>query len=69
MPVNIYVQPTHGCYRCGTIEGDFNEDENGVAICDHCGERSVVSFQQALDLLNDFHLSGHKILTHHPYGE
>lgn len=53
----------HGCFRCGEIGGDFELDEQGFCICSSCGERSIVSFQQALDLLNDFYLHNFNILV------
>lgn len=54
----------HGCFRCGEINGEFEYDEMGFAYCLHCDERSIVSFRQSLDLLNDFYIRGHAIIEH-----
>ena len=54
----------HGCFRCGAINEGFEIDEEGFAVCLCCGERSVVDFQQALDLLNDFYRRGYSIIDH-----
>lgn len=52
----------HGCFRCGAIDEGYEYDEMGFAICLCCGERSIVDFRQALDLLNDFYRRGHTII-------
>lgn len=46
---------TFACYRCSTIfpEEDFEFEER---ICPCCGENSVVSFQEALDIINNHYL-------------
>ena len=48
----------YGCFRCGKINGDLTEDDDGVYLCGECGERSVLPFRGALDILNDMHLKG-----------
>ena len=47
------------CYRCGEIMGDVRETENHYGYtCESCGEQSVISFLNALDILNDLYLKG-----------
>lgn len=56
---NIY-----GCFRCGEINGEISQDEETLVVsCQSCGEDSIVTFQQALDLLNDFYLKGEVVLA------
>ena len=53
------VNQLYGCFRCGRIMGDLKkEHEDAFPTCGECGENGVVTFVQALDLLNDVHLSG-----------
>lgn len=56
MTVNIHITPTHFCYRCGAMHGDYEVKEDGTVCCGHCGESSVVTLQQASDMLNEYHL-------------
>lgn len=53
---------SYGCFRCGAEEGGFEYDEAGFAVCLCCGERAIVNFRQALDLLNDFHRRGFTVI-------
>lgn len=49
----------YGCFRCGIMMGDIKEAPNGVGyICEGCGEQSVITFLNALDILNNMHLQG-----------
>jgi len=61
--VNIHITPQHGCYRCGAQAGEYTVNDMGMAVCGNCGEPSVVTFQQALDTLNDLYLR-HGKFTH-----
>ena len=49
----------YGCYRCGTIDGPVKvkaAEEPTLLICEECGEENtIVTFQVALDLLNERH--------------
>lgn len=47
-----------GCYICGQIEGGYCEDELGNLVCEECGNKSMVDFQTALDILIDVGLHG-----------
>lgn len=62
VPDKFYVEDPakiYGCVYCGTIQGDIIEDPmTGHTQCDSCGEKGIVSFQAALDTLNDLHLRG-----------
>lgn len=50
---------TIACFRCGTRHDYLPEAEDtGFGICDECGEDAVLTFNQALDLLNDLYLNG-----------
>jgi hypothetical protein len=51
----------YGCYRCGELEGEVVKHEDGSYACGSCGELSVVTFVQALDMLNAFYREGHFI--------
>jgi hypothetical protein len=48
-----------GCYRCGAIDGPVevkNNEEPVILTCGECGEENtIVTFQVALDLLNEKH--------------
>jgi len=47
----------HGCYRCGEQGVEYTEDDEYTRVCGSCGaENSIVSFQEALDLLNEAYL-------------
>lgn len=58
---NSVLEETRACYRCGTL---YKTDEDvslvcgeyAVNKCGECGEYGVVSFQMALDMLNDYFL-------------
>ena len=55
----------HGCFRCGELMGEIREDEVSSAyICDSCGEDGVITFQHALDIINDLYLRGMVDLAH-----
>lgn len=52
----------YGCYRCGKIEGEVRYDEVIESYCcEECGAiDSLVTFEQALDIINDAYLTfGH----------
>lgn len=53
-------EETYGCYRCGVqFEEDLRDPyESIVYPCSSCGETSVISFTQSLDLVNDLILKG-----------
>ena len=51
----------YGCYRCGETEGEVLKLEDGIYSCGGCGELSVVTFVQALDMLNSLHRQGHHV--------
>lgn len=46
----------HKCFRCG--DQSFQEDTGTILRCEGCGEKAVVSFQLAVDLLNEVFLQG-----------
>jgi len=49
----------YGCYRCGAVMGEVQEDPyEGHHRCGSCGEAAVISFLNALDMLNEMHLRG-----------
>lgn len=50
----------YGCIKCGVINGDLRRDElmEDIVSCGECGAKTIITFQQALDLLNDLHLKG-----------
>lgn len=50
---NIY-----GCFRCGETQGTFTVMDDGIVRCEACQEKSVVTFLQALDILNDLYTRG-----------
>lgn len=56
----MYVEDANelwACFRCGAQQPDMSEDEaTGLPICGECGEHGVVTFQLALDILNDMYL-------------
>lgn len=46
----------YGCFRCGAIKPPLRHDlTTDKVYCGECGERGVVTFQQALDMLNDIY--------------
>lgn len=47
----------YACFRCGEIGGDVRQDGEHFT-CDCCGENGLVTFIQALDILNDFYVNG-----------
>lgn len=57
---NSILEETLACYRCGalcTSDKDVSlGGEYTVYKCEECGEHGVVSFQTALDILNDYFL-------------
>lgn len=49
----------YGCYRCGTINGNLRDMElDGRQKCGECGEDAIITFQEAMDALNDAYLKG-----------
>lgn len=50
-------EQVYGCFRCGKMMGEVKEDMHGYT-CGECGERSVVTFTNTLDILNDLYLKG-----------
>jgi len=58
----FYVEdPTklYACYRCGEMMGEIRESEGVYGyICESCGEQGIVSFLNALDILNDMYVKG-----------
>lgn len=49
----------YGCWRCGKVMGALKEDDAGFRlICGECGENSVLSFINALDVINDLFVRG-----------
>lgn len=54
----------YGCFRCGEINGDIKEDLDQRYICDNCGERGVVTFVNALDILNETYIRGYIDINH-----
>ncbi len=46
------------CFRCGTENETLmqNEEESAFGVCCSCGEESVVTFIQALDIINEYYL-------------
>jgi transcription elongation factor Elf1 len=59
--MNREVEDIFGCFRCGTVRPtcDRNPDTDKIH-CGVCGEISVVTFRQALDMLNALWLSNRK---------
>lgn len=52
-------EQVYGCFRCGELMGDIREANDGYHyICENCGEVSVISFVNALDILNDLYIKG-----------
>ena len=57
----MYIEDPHqiyGCFRCGVIQEDIEEDTSGFYKCCSCGEFGITSFVRALDIINDMHLKG-----------
>lgn len=55
----FYIEDTgqlYGCFRCGKIMGKLHRLVDDHLICGECNENGIVSFVQALDLLNDHYL-------------
>jgi len=49
----------YGCYRCGEIMGEIRESDSSTGwTCESCGEPAVMSFLNALDILNDLYIRG-----------
>lgn len=58
------VGNVYGCFRCGELCGEVViTTESTLPICGSCGESSVLTFQQALDVMNELHLSGELMLS------
>lgn len=47
------VETTYGCFRCGVLTPALRRDVHDRVLCGECGERGVVTFKQALDMLNN----------------
>ena len=47
----------YGCFRCGELMGDVTEVGHGH-VCGSCGEDSVISLLNSLDIINDLFLKG-----------
>ena len=44
------------CFRCGAQQPEHTEDEaTGLHLCKECGEEGVITFQLALDIINDMY--------------
>jgi DNA-directed RNA polymerase subunit RPC12/RpoP len=54
------VETTYGCFRCGSLRLPVRSDD--PAACSECGERGIVTFRQAMDILNEMHLRSRKQL-------
>lgn len=51
------VETLYGCFRCGSIRSTLKHSlSEDLVLCGECGERGVVTFRQALDILNEIHL-------------
>ena len=56
--MDMYIEDTgqlYGCFRCGKVMGDIKKLDDGHVQCGNCGEQSIVTFIQALDILNDYY--------------
>lgn len=55
------VENEYGCFRCGAVrpQVDINPD-TGSMTCGGCGEASIVTLKQALDMLNGYYLMNKK---------
>lgn len=54
------VEKTYGCFRCGVLQGPISYDKVTERVsCGECGERGIVSFKQALDMLNELYGGSH----------
>lgn len=52
-----HVGIEYRCFRCGFEE--YREDDDGTILrCPDCGEKSLISFLTACDILNDLYLRG-----------
>ena len=54
----VIADQVHGCFRCGESQGIATVLEDGTVECGTCRERSVVTFLQALDILNELYTRG-----------
>ncbi len=51
------VEYEFGCFRCGEFRPPIQVDsDTGKIKCKGCGEESIVTFRQALDMINNYHL-------------
>lgn len=52
------IEEHYGCFRCGAIRPivDINPD-TGKYHCGQCGEASIVTMRQALDMLNNYYIT------------
>lgn len=57
------VETLYGCFRCGALQPPLRHDlSEDIVRCGECGERGVVTFRQALDILNEMHLKNRRQL-------
>lgn len=69
--MNREVEDTFGCFRCGTVRPtcDRNPDTDKVH-CGVCGEAAVLTFRQALDMLNSYWMiHRHEVVQSMEYDE
>ena len=57
------INNVYGCFRCGEVMGDVGIIDEHMPYCKECGEMGILSFRQALDIVNDFHRTGDLILS------
>ena len=51
----------YGCFRCGAYRPAGTVDTlTNKQVCEECGEEGIVTFQQALDMLNEYWVRNHK---------
>lgn len=58
----------HGCFSCGEVMGDYAFNLEGWAICDHCGEPTVITMETALDTMIKLQREGHAFTSDY-YGD
>lgn len=51
------------CFRCGARDVEVNDLGGDKVKCPDCGERSLMTTVEALDLLNDLYLKGNFSIT------
>jgi DNA-directed RNA polymerase subunit RPC12/RpoP len=51
------IEQEYGCFRCGAIRPATDRDPTTDALhCVECGEAAIVTFRQALDMLNGYYV-------------